>query len=236
MPEETTERVKQILEQRDFSQFIGLEEDQWFEAKGKSPYDLDTARDRYELAKDVSSFANAEGGFIIIGLEMEQLTDKMTEKAASTDLFCEEEFPIEKYNGIIKEHVYPRIKDLSVKWLEDSNHASLGIGCIEIPPQDQNNKLFLIKNVVEDSNILKQIVFGIAQRAHSSNNPLTIHQLHQKIKYGMSTESEKLTRIEDKVDLVLEASHESQRRALYEEINAPITKLENRIKRILSQE
>ena len=235
MSETTLERIKKILETCEFSQFVGLDEDQWFEAKGKSPYDLDTASDSYELAKDVSSFANAEGGFIVIGLGTEPLKDRLTEKVINIDLHREEEFPVEKYDGIIKEYVHPRIKDLSIRWLKDSNNEDIGIGCIEVPRQDQNTKPFLIKKIVEDSAILKQIVFGIAQRTDSSSNPLTIDQLHQKVKYGMSTNSERLTRIEDKVDSLIEDTQESKRRALYEESNAPIKALENRIQRILSQ-
>ena len=45
----------------DLAALQGLKEDQWFDAKRPPGYDLTTPESRFELAKDVSSFANAEG-------------------------------------------------------------------------------------------------------------------------------------------------------------------------------
>jgi len=49
-------------------------------------------------------------------------------------------------------------------------------------PQAQNDKLFQIKSVVENSEMVRQIVFGIAQHVDSSSVLMRIDQLHQRIK------------------------------------------------------
>ena len=97
----TLESIKGILESRRFPELIGLHEDLWFEAKGNDPYDFATAGGRYELAKDVSAFANAEGGFLIIGLVTERLTETRTEKVTSFDLCGRDQFDVGQYQGII---------------------------------------------------------------------------------------------------------------------------------------
>ena len=62
------ESIKTILDTHAYDSLIGLEEATWLEAKGRNPYDFTTPAGRFELAKDVSAFANAEGGILIVGL------------------------------------------------------------------------------------------------------------------------------------------------------------------------
>jgi len=69
MAQDKTTLISNILDEGNLSKLIGLKEDLWFEIKGKNPYDFNSPDDRYELAKDVTALANAEGGYLIIGLE-----------------------------------------------------------------------------------------------------------------------------------------------------------------------
>ena len=62
--------VRQILERGAYGELLGVKEDEVLDAK-HSPYLLSDAG-RYELAKDVSSFANAAGGAIVIGFRTDQ--------------------------------------------------------------------------------------------------------------------------------------------------------------------
>jgi len=74
----TFEAIKVILDTRQFDQLIGREEDAWFEAKQRSPYDLTPPTGRYELAKDVSAFANADGGLLVVGLTTTRVAETRT--------------------------------------------------------------------------------------------------------------------------------------------------------------
>jgi len=86
-------RILEILSSRIFDRLKGLREDLYFEAKGKVPYDLNSAAGRYELAKDVSAFANSEGGHIVVGLQHRRLPNENTEEGDDLDLLPRTDFP-----------------------------------------------------------------------------------------------------------------------------------------------
>lgn len=67
----TKEEVLAALVHGDDASIVGLAESVWFEAKGE-PYRLDDAKSKWELAKDVSAMANAEGGVILIAAQTDQ--------------------------------------------------------------------------------------------------------------------------------------------------------------------
>jgi hypothetical protein len=80
------ESIKTILDTRQYAALIGLDEDTWLEAKGKNPYDFATPAGRYELAKDTTAFANAEGGILLIGLATAPAAEAKTERITAHDL------------------------------------------------------------------------------------------------------------------------------------------------------
>ena len=81
----TIEEIQAILESGDFGAFVNLRENQWFDAKGRIPYDLTQPADRYELAKDVCAFCNANGGYLVIGLQHEPILEEDTERVSGED-------------------------------------------------------------------------------------------------------------------------------------------------------
>src|SRR5260370_7463298 len=84
--------IRQILENNAYNTLIGRIEDEWLEAKGLNPYDLDSPAGRYELAKDASAFANNSGGFIIIGLTTEVNQAQQTETITAIPPFPQQPF------------------------------------------------------------------------------------------------------------------------------------------------
>jgi hypothetical protein len=197
--------IKNILDTRQFDKLIGLDEDLWFEAKGKTPYDFATPPGRYELAKDVSAFANADGGILIVGLATAPVAEMRTERVTAHDLCTQAEFDVAQYQGLIKEYVYPGIKGLNVYWTPVNQEAAQGLGIIEIPAQSANQKYFLIAKVVETGAQVKQIVFGLAKRINSANDPLTVAELHKHMQYGKNTVPQTLARLEEKIDGLIQA-------------------------------
>ena len=152
--------VKAILDAHNYAALIGLDEDTWLEAKGKNPYDFNTPYGHYELAKDVSAFANADGGILIVGLTTTRLPESKIERISAHDLCTQAEFPIEQYRGLIRTHIHPSIKGLLVHWLPVTPDGINGLGVIEVPAQSQNQKYFLNAKVVDSGTRVKQIVFG----------------------------------------------------------------------------
>lgn len=220
-----TEEIRAILESGDFSAFENLRESQWFDAKGRRPYDLDQSAGRYEFAKDVCAFCNADGGYLVIGLQHEPILEEDTERISGVELFGVDELDLAIYQGVVREYVYPEIKGLTVEWVAARTNPSLGVAYIYVPQQSADSMPFLIKNVVEKGQRLKHIVFGMSRRVGAASVPLTVHELHHRVKHGMSTVAERLTSIEQKLDEVL------QRKPTRE--GTPLSRLAQRVRDIL---
>ncbi len=199
------ESIKTILDTRQYAALIGLDEDTWLEAKRGNPYDFATPAGRYELAKDTTAFANAEGGILLVGLTTALAADAKTERIIAHDLCPQAEFDVGQYLGIIKEHVYPAIRGLNIYWLPVNAEATHGLGVIEVPPQSPHLKYFLMAKVVDSGAELKQIVFGIAKRNDSSNDPFTIAELHKYTQSGKQPVPQTLARVEAKLDAFIDA-------------------------------
>ncbi len=197
------ESVKAIIDGHTYQSLIGLQEDAWLEVKGSLAYDLATPNGRYELAKDVSAFANGTGGIIIIGLQTSIRAETHTEEITGFDLRPRAAFDEAPYGSLIREYIYPAIEGLNAYWVPVNAEMTQGLGIIEVPPQDPNRQYFLIKNAVDGGAPIRQFVFGIVRRSESSNDPFTISDLYQHIRKGKSPLAETLTRIEDKLDTVL---------------------------------
>lgn len=197
--------VKAILDAHDYNALIGLDEDTWLEAKGRNPYDFTTPYGHYELAKDVSAFANAEGGILIVGLTTNRLPESKIERIAAHDLCTQAEFPIQQYQGLIRTHIHPSIRGLRVDWLPVTPDGINGLGVIEVPEQSQNHKYFLNAKVVDSGTLVKQIVFGVAKRVEAANDPLSISELHKTMQTGKGSVPETLARMETKMDYLIES-------------------------------
>ena len=75
-----------------FDALIGVVEDQHFEAKGARPYELKTKAGRHKLAKDVSAFANASGGLLLIGAKVSRDKDTTIDRIRGLELFTSSDF------------------------------------------------------------------------------------------------------------------------------------------------
>ena len=225
---QTTDKIKQILEERTLDLLIGLKEDSWFDAKGCQGYDLSTPQGRIDLAKDVTGFANSEGGHIIVGLRTKIVTEERTEIVDALSFVARTDFSISQYNGVIREHVHPKISGLAVDWIESPKDPERGLGTIWVPAQEENRKFFLMTRVIEAGQEIKQIVFGIAKRSGSSTEPLTCRQLYDMTQRGQSDVAQRLTRIEDKLASILHKVSQQEHDPETSSID-----LENKIRKII---
>jgi hypothetical protein len=81
--------------------------------------------------------------------------------------------------------------------------------------------------VIEEGQQLKQIVFGVARRIGSSTEPLTYREIYRLTQQGKSDSAQRLTRIEDKVDLLVRAASKPPSAAA--PASADVDKLINKI-------
>jgi predicted HTH transcriptional regulator len=178
----TTEKIAGILASRNLSELLGLKEDQWFDAKQYPGYDLTTEAARFEVAKDVSSFANADGGHIIFGLTTTEILAEKTEEVNGLQLLASAAFDASAIPGVLGEYLFPKIPGLSVAWVEDATQTGLGVGVIHVPAMSHDKRFVLMKRVLDGESVLPQIVFGIAVRRGSNSVPYTVEQLHRMSK------------------------------------------------------
>ncbi len=194
-----------IIKEKDFSKFIGLKENLWFEAKGRKPYQLDLPSGRYELAKDVSAFANAEGGHLVIGLTHKRLNDEMTEEVSGLELITGAELDIGKYSGLIKDYIYPQIDNITITWQESTNEKGKGVGHVFIPTQKETKKYFLItRGIIIENEKLKDNVVGLVKRHGALNIPISGKEIYDIMQRGKSDIAQRLSGIENTLAAIYE--------------------------------
>ena len=227
----TIETIADLLAARNLAGFVGLKEDQWFDAKSPPGYDLATAVGRFQLAKDVSSFANAEGGYIVVGLTTADVPDEQTEQVNGLELLSEAAFNVGAIQGVLNEYLHPRLQGVTVAWVGEIAAAEQGVGVILIPALDHDRRFVLMKQIIDADTPLPQIVFGIAVRHGSNSIPLTVEQLHRICQEGRSSVPERLARIEAKLDSYMRDRHQQEAAGDQE---AYAEEAQNRVRRILA--
>jgi len=88
----TLERLESIIQNGDFISLVGESESSIFDCKSEI-YALADDLSKYELAKDVSSLANANGGYILVGAKTtkseKRHCDEVSEIRAFNQQLCD---------------------------------------------------------------------------------------------------------------------------------------------------
>ncbi|MGH3005641.1 MAG: AlbA family DNA-binding domain-containing protein [Gaiellaceae bacterium] len=128
---------------------VGQQEGPWFDGKG-APYVLANDAQKWELAKDVASFANSEsGGLIFIGAHTKRRQDgDIIQSVTDFELSLVEPA---RYRSVLTARVHPRVEGLEVRTV--STEGTRGVAYIYIPPQREEVKPFVVKGVVVSSGV-----------------------------------------------------------------------------------
>jgi len=158
--------VLKVLASQEFDDLIGVRESQEFEFKSKRPYVFDAKRNTLstaELAKDVASMGNADGGIIVCGLIRKEENGR--DVVDGLDLVSKNDFYLEQeIIGRIKLTVYPTLENISLKWFPSKEDPALGLGVIIIPKQQDSKKFFVVRVCAVGEEILSGVYFGIPIR------------------------------------------------------------------------
>ena len=91
-----------------FDMLVGEMESQFLDAKGQ-PYRFDEGTDgKRAFAKDVASFANAQGGYILIGFATKISDVNAGEQIAEVRPIRSQYFNTEQHRKILQEWLYPQ--------------------------------------------------------------------------------------------------------------------------------
>lgn len=180
--------LEQVINEGDFPKLLGERESEYFDCK-RNVYDLKTDASKFELAKDVSAFANAEGGYILIGLETIKSETSFYDEIIAIHPFKQNVCNREQYIDVISDWIYPKLRDVRAEWHPSKDKASKGIFVISIPNQPKINNPFLIKRTIQDTGKISEVLFGFCERMQENNVPKTIIELHQILRDGLCIDS-----------------------------------------------
>lgn len=175
--------LEKIIDEGNFDYLVRKVENVFFDCK-KEIYDLKNNLVKRELAKDISSFANLNGGYILIGPQTKKSEYHFGDEIEKIKSFKQNLVNIDQYFDIAKEWIYPEIEGLEIKWKPTKNDKNKGILVIQIPSQKEILKPFLIKKLVEERKT-SEIIFGYVERKGDKSNPKKIQNIHQIMRDGL---------------------------------------------------
>jgi hypothetical protein len=222
--DESLDLLAKIVEARDFKALIGKIENAMFDCKAQ-PYLLTDEKNKRELAKDVSAFANAGGGYIFLGVKTKKSLTHFGDEVTEITPFPENLVNPIQYMDTIRAWTFPEINGLSVKWIPIQTASKGGVAVIYIPAQAPSAGPFLITKSLDGAKVI-ETVFGYAARKGDSNQPLEVKDLQRYLRSGMSFDDKFETRmagIEAQVKIALEG------RAFQERAKLLSTTLEQRV-------
>jgi hypothetical protein len=139
--------------------------------------------DKQEVAKDVASFANANGGVILLGVGTQRSSTHFGDEVERIRTFAQDLIGPQQFYDVLRDWVYPVPQRLHIKWWPSSGDADSGIIAIEVPPQTSDSKPFLIKRVI-DTGRRVEIVFGYVERRRDGTEHWSIEKIQNYLKDG----------------------------------------------------
>jgi len=194
--------LKKIVKDHDFDRLVGEIEGQFFDAK-EQPYRFSVGMDaKREFAKDVAAFANASGGYILIGVATNPAQRRAGDEVSKIRQISKAIFDVDQHRKLLEEWLFPQPKGIDIDWVPFGQEIDKGIGVIFVPPQDQGGKPFLISRTIGDRKST-DVLIGYAERRVDRTEIKTIAEIHQALRTGLNLERELLGRIAN-IELLME--------------------------------
>jgi Putative DNA-binding domain len=182
----TREEALAILAGGNFDQFVGTPEGLEVEFK-REPYRLEQGDQKFELAKDVSALANAAGGVIVIGVRTERDDIAAVDVVAEIRLLAAGLVDEHRCENTINDRVYPRLQELHVRFYPSPEDAERGLVAIDVPPQQEVDRYFLIQRPIADEDARTPgWLVGVAVRSVGRVEVRRIGEIHTLINRGLS--------------------------------------------------
>lgn len=178
--------VLRILESAVFVELVGATEGAEVEFK-RSPYDLDTDRGRYELAKDVAAFANSRHeGVIVIGVDTEPAPDSRFDTAVRVRPVPRARVSERRHLNVLRTYCYPPPRGVSAAFHPSKEDAGSGLLAIRIPLQREDDwPFFVLRPLSEnDTQKLPGWLLGLPVRTLDETEYIGESQLHELVRSG----------------------------------------------------
>jgi hypothetical protein len=227
----TRTQLEDAIATGDLDTLVGASETAWFECKGQ-PYQIASDAAKRELAKDVSAFANASGGFLLIGLKTKASPTHFGDEVDEVRPFAQGLMNVTQYMDVLDAWIYPKIDGLEVKWIATKQDSSKGVVVITIPPQAAASKPYLIVRTLDGTKHV-ETVFGYAERKGDTSPPMSIAQLQAALRSGLNFDSQLNTRL-DGIETLLRSGIQATATATAKQ--ASVVELNKRVDETMSCE
>jgi len=199
------EELRAIVYGRNPNDLIGLIEGQHFDAKS-SPYIFNKESVKHEYAKDIVSFLNADGGFILLGGSTQINSSHSGEEVSEISWFPNELFSLQQYRTLIAEWIYPEPEGVDFCIISGADTYDGKMICIiNIPKQNISNKPYLIaKSILEEGGKTDIQIIGYAKRVFDGTRRVQKKELHKWIQSGQLFEDRIMARFDYLSNLVEE--------------------------------
>ena len=182
----TRAEVLDVLASGNFEPLVGLAETIDVEFKGQPYQIVDHDSQKFELAKDVSALANASGGVIVIGVQTERDNEASVDVAAELRPLALGLVDEQQYEGILSDMIYPRLREVQVRFHSSAADTDRGLVSIDVPPQDEVDKYFLIQRPIEEGvDRTPGWLVGLAVRSIGRVEGRRIGEVHTLINRGL---------------------------------------------------
>lgn len=195
----TPNEVLSQLAARDFASLIGLPESVWLDAK-ETPYMLDTPKQKLELAKDVSSLANAEGGIIVIGFDTERKPETAGEYISEVCPFPLSLVDPDRYMKILAALIYPPPHEVRIQTFENGIADGKGIAAIVVEAMPAGRP-YVVGSMLDETGQALGAYFGFFERKRDVIPPVSIARIQQQLSAGLqwSSINDRLSAIEGRL-------------------------------------
>ena len=149
MPVTSRMELVAVLARQDHDTVLGTAESEWLDFK-KEPYRLNENGGRWELAKDVASFANKGGGYILVGVRTVKRESELGDVATSVTKIPKKLVDGGQHQDVVESWIYPRVRDVRLQWFPPEPDADRGLLLIEVPPQNEQDKLFVVRRMLDE--------------------------------------------------------------------------------------
>ncbi len=176
--------IEAIIQSGEFHRLVGEPEGRWLECK-RGIYPLDEEKGKRELAKDVSSFANSDDGWILVGVATEGSPTRHEDVIAEITPFPRDLVNIDQYHSVLRSWLWPEPASVDIEWKETREQAGRGVIVIRVPEQPRERKPILIARTIDDAGKAQEVLFGYAERKLATSRPRTVQELHQVVRDGI---------------------------------------------------
>ncbi|MCG3112053.1 MAG: ATP-binding protein [Candidatus Manganitrophus sp. SB1] len=180
--------IRSLLDSGDFNKFIGTVEDAQLECKD-APYQIGQDHQKQEFAKDISGLANADGGFVLLGVKTERHPTHLGDEITTVNPFIQSLVNQDQYHKILQSWIYPPLQQVDIRWFPSGADKEKGVVAIHVPSQASTRRPFLITRTIDSRGKQIEIVFGYVERRRDNIPPTSVQELHSLIRDGLRFDS-----------------------------------------------